>query len=355
MQVITYVMIGFAVIAAVDKIIGNKLGLGKEFDRGMMMLGPLTISMTGMLIMAPLIAHLFSGVASGFPEFLDFSIVPAMLLANDMGGAPLAVELARDPRIGMYNAMVVSAMMGCTVAFVIPCALQMVDPKHHKDTLFGILCGIVTIPVGCLVSGLMLGIPFLSLVINLVPLAIFAGIIAFGLLKFKNMTVKILGGVGWVIRVIILIGLVAGIIEFLTGRQVIPYTDTMENAMKIVINIACIMAGAFPLIHVLGKVFGKPLKKLGGSMGVNETSALGLLATLGNVLTTFEMVDRMDNKGIVLNFAFAVSATALLVDHLAYTLSYNASYVPAVLVGKLISGVSAVVIANLLYNRSERK
>ncbi len=352
MQIITYVMIGFAVIAAIDKVTGSRLGLGKEFDRGIMMLGPLAISMTGMLIMAPLIAHLFEGIADKVPEFLDFSIVPAVLLANDMGGAPLAVELARDPQIGMFNAMVVSAMMGCTVAFVIPCALQMVDPQHHKDTLFGILCGIVTIPLGCLVSGLMVGIPFVPLLINLIPLVIFAGVIAFGLLKFKNVTVKILGGVGWVIRLIILIGLVAGIIEFLTGWQVIPYTDTMENAMKIVINIACIMAGAFPLIHVLSKVFGKPLKKLGRLMGINETAALGLLATLGNVLTTFEMINRMDRKGIVLNFAFAVSATALLVDHLAYTLSFNASYVPAVLVGKLVAGVSAVVVAVLLCKKT---
>ena len=64
------------------------------------------------------------------------------------------VKLAKE---GFFNGLIVASMMGCTVSFTIPYALQVADKKHHADILFGILCGIVTIPVGCVVAGFMLG------------------------------------------------------------------------------------------------------------------------------------------------------------------------------------------------------
>ena len=75
MEIVTYVFIAFAIIAAIDRIFGSKLGLGKEFEKGIMMLGPLTLSMTGMLIMAPMISHFLSSVSDVFPDFLDFSVI----------------------------------------------------------------------------------------------------------------------------------------------------------------------------------------------------------------------------------------------------------------------------------------
>ena len=191
MQYLTYIMLAFAAIAALDRIIGNRFKLGEQFEKGVMMLGPLTLSMAGMLVMAPCIAELLSGLAGGFPEFLDFSVIPASFLANDMGGASLALGLANDPKVGAFNAYVVSSMMGCTVSFTLPFALQMTDKKHHPDMLFGMLCGIVTIPLGCIVSGFICGLSPLSVLSDLVVLIIFAAVVAVGLIKFERITVKI--------------------------------------------------------------------------------------------------------------------------------------------------------------------
>ena len=55
MSALSIIMLSFAMLGAVDKIIGNKLGLGKEFERGFNLLGPMALSMIGMIVIAPAI------------------------------------------------------------------------------------------------------------------------------------------------------------------------------------------------------------------------------------------------------------------------------------------------------------
>jgi ethanolamine transporter len=58
----------------------------------------------------------------------------------------------------------------------------------------------------------------------------------------------------------------------------------------------------------------------------------------------------MDKKGVVLNSAFAVSAAFALGGHLAFTMAFDRSYLVPVIVGKLVAGVLAVIIAAVIYN-----
>ena len=351
MHIVTYMMLGFAALAAIDRIFGGKFGIGEEFEKGLMMIGPLTVSMAGMIVMAPVISKMLQSFAGVFPEFIDFSVIPSMVLANDMGGAHLALGLSENEIIGNFNGLVLASMMGCTVSFTVPFVMQVVKKCHQEDVLFGILCGIATVPVGCFVSGLMLKISIIQLVFNLVPVVIFAGLVALGILKAPDLTVKIFKGIGFIIKAVITVGIVVGITEFLTGFEIIKDIGSLNEAMQIIINIMCIMAGAFPLISIMKKVLTKPLKKAGELLRINETAAFGLLATLGTSVTTFEMTDKMDKKGIVLNSAFAVSASFVFVDHLAFTLSFNQGYVAYMVAGKLISGVCAILVANAVYKR----
>ena len=98
----------------------------------------------------------------------------------------------------------------------------------------------------------------------------------------------------------------------------------------------------------------KPLSALGKRTGLNETSVLGFISSLATSAPTFGMMGDMDDKGVVLNSAFAVSGAFVLADHLAYTLSFNAEYLPAVMTGKIISGVLAVVLAAIIYKKNSK-
>jgi ethanolamine transporter len=61
----------------------------------------------------------------------------------------------------------------------------------------------------------------------------------------------------------------------------------------------------------------------------------------------------MNRKGTILNSAFAVSASFVFGSHLAFTMAFDADYVPAMIVGKLVSGICAVLVAGLLYKNKE--
>ncbi len=352
-EIITWVMIGFSILGAIDRIFGSRLGLGKEFERGIMLLGTMALSMVGMIVISPMIAELLRPALVAMAEVLpiDPSIVPATLFANDMGGAPLSTELAMSEEMGLFNGLVVSSMMGATVSFTIPVALGMVQKEQHGEVLLGLLCGIVTIPLGCFVAGLIAGIGILPLLLNLLPLVIFSIVIAIGLMKAPNVCVKIFSVFGVIIKILITIGLVLGIFTFLTDIKISEHLDTYESGIMIVANAAAVMTGAFPLVYVVSKLMRRPLAFLGKKMGISGIAATGLLSTLATNMTTFDMVKDMDKKGVVLNSAFAVSAAFTFAGHLAFTLAFAAEWLPYVLVGKLVAGVLAVIVAMFMYKR----
>ncbi len=351
MKTFTYFMIAVAVLAAIDRVFGCKMGLGKEFEKSVSMIAPLALSMAGILVLAPAISALLQEIADYFPEFLDFSVIPSLVLANDMGGAHLAKDLASDDNLGYFNGLITASMMGATVSFTIPFSIQVTKKENHSDIFFGILCGMITIPVGLIIGGLICGISFIHLLFNLIPLIILVVIIAIGIIKFERITIKIFSVVAWLIKAVITAGLVFGIIQYLTGKSLIPGMDNLNNAMDIIINIMCIMAGALPLFFILKKLMAPLLRILAKKFGINVTSAFGFLTTIGTSVSTYEMMDNMDKKGIVLNAAFSVSASFTFVDHLAFTVSFNEDYIFPMIVAKIVAGISAVLFADLMYKK----
>lgn len=357
MNIISMIMAMFSLFGAFDLLIGNRLGAGKEFERGIRLLGTMALSMIGMIVIAPLIAHLLQPLLSGIPDEFPFdpSSIAGILLANDMGGAPLAMELAKTEAAGYFNGLVVSSMMGATISFSLPFAFNEVGKEQHDDLLLGLMCGIIVIPLGCFVSGLMIGMQITELLVDLTPLLVFCILLAVGLLKFPKISIRIFNVIAVVIRCVILLGLAVGIFKYLTGIQLIPHTASIEEGVSVVFNASAVMSGAFPLMWLVSKLLSRPLKALGRKIGINETSALGFVSTLATNVTTFSLMKHMDSKGTVLNAAFAVSAAFTFAGHLAFTLSVNADYVPCVIVGKLISGAAALFVAQFMYRRMEKR
>ena len=372
MTVLIILVLLFSTLAAVDYVIGNKLGIGAEFERAFKLFAAMALSMIGMLVLAPLIAELLNPVLGFMSEALglDPSILPAMLLANDMGGAPLAEQVASDHNVGMFNGLVVSSMMGCTVSFTIPFALGLVKKENHRELCFGLLCGVVTIPVGCLVSGIICAIPIGALLLNLLPLVIFSAIIAVALIFLPEVCVKVFKVFGFVINAIIIIGLMMGIYNFLIPRitpmelfgnsidlPIIPVIDTLESGAMVCLNASVVMTGMFPLVTLASRLLKKPLNAIGNKVGIDEKSTLGVVASLATSATTFGMMNDMNKKGMMINSAFAVSGAFTFCSHMAFTMAYEGgeAYLLPMIVGKLVSGACALLLAFLLYDKLMKK
>lgn len=356
MNLLSFIMLVFSLVAAVDRIFGNKLGLGKEFERGFMMLGPMALSMIGMIVIAPGIAR-FCMPALDFIHHtfgIDPSLIPALLFANDMGGAPLAVEVAKNDAVGMYNAMIVTATMGATVSYSIPLSMSCVKKEKHRELMLGLLCGIVTIPVGGFVAGLFSDVPFRLMLLNLLPLMIFSLVLAMGLLRFPEVCIRIFSAFGWLIKAIITFGLGLGVLKFVAGVEVIKGLTSIEEAGAICMNAAVVLSGAFPLVCAVSRLLTKPMGRLANYLQISSVSTMGLICSLATNTTTFEMMNDMDPKGTVLNASFAVSAAFTFAAHLAFTLAFCPEYLPLVILSKLVAGFSALLFAMLIYRRVGR-
>jgi ethanolamine transporter len=344
---IVYLMVGMMALSAIDRIFGNKLGLGAQFEEGILAMGSLALAMIGMVCLAPVIAQLLRPVV--VPIYTVLGADPAMfagtILANDMGGATLAQELALSEEAGLFGGVIVGSMLGATVVFTIPVALGIIRPEDQPALATGVLAGIITIPLGSLVGGLTAGFSLLFVLRNLIPIALIAVLIALGLWKLPNGMVKGFRVFGKGVVAVITVGLAAAIIQELTGLVVIPGLGELSEGFQLVGEIAIVLAGAFPLVYALTKLLRKPLSKLGKLLGINDSAAAGLVATLANDIPMFHLMEQMDERGKVVNVAFAVSGAFVFGDHLGFTAGFAPQMIVPMMVGKLTGGVSAVAVA----------
>ena len=354
-EILILVMAVFAGLGAIDRIFGNKTGLGKEFEEGILAMGSLAMAMLGIIALAPVLARLLRPVVVPVYGFLgaDPAMFAGTILACDMGGASLAAELTSDPQAALLGGVLAGSMLGATVVFTIPVAMGILREEDRAFLAKGILAGIVTIPVGIFIGGLVAGFPLGKVLRNLIPVVIIAVLIALGLWKAERAMIKGFGWFGKGITVLITVGLAAAIIQELTGFVIIPGMASLSEGFQTVGAIAIVLAGAFPLVYVITRLLRKPLLRLGKLLGIGDTAAAGLVATLANSIATFGMVKEMDDRGKVVNIAFAVSAAFVFGDHMGFTAGFAPEMLPAMIIGKLAGGISAVVVALWLTRKKE--
>lgn len=346
-EIIIYIMAIFALLGAIDRIIGNKIGLGEQFEEGILAIGTLALSMVGIIALSPVIASVLEPVVVPFFNMLgaDPAMFAGSILANDMGGAPLAAELANTKEAAQFGGLIVGSMLGPTIVFTIPVALGLIKEADRKFMATGVLAGVITVPVGSFVGGLAAGFPVMMIIRNLVPIILFALLIALGLWRFPNAMIKGFTVFGKFVVILITVGLISGIVEELTGFTIITGLNPLGEGFEIVADIAIVLSGAFPLVFAITKLFKKPLMKLGKVLGMNDVAAAGLVASLANSIPMFNMVKDMDNRGKIINFAFATSAAFVFGDHLGFTAGFDSTMIFPMIVGKLTGGIFAVVLA----------
>ena len=65
-------------------------------------------------------------------------------------------------------------------------------------------------------------------------------------------------------------------------------------------------------------------------------------------IAMFNIMGEMNPKGKILNVAFAVSAAFVFGDHLGFTAGVEQQMVFPVILGKLVAGITALILANVL-------
>nr|WP_312094929.1 ethanolamine utilization protein EutH [Aminipila sp.] len=365
-SVIITIMTIFMLVGAIDKIRGNKLGYGEQFDEGFLAMGPLAIAMAGVVAAAPVLSILLKPIISPIYTLVgaDPSMFATTLLACDMGGYPLAMQLAANDTIGNFSGLILGSMMGPTIVFTIPVALSIIKKKDRPYLAAGILAGLITIPIGCIAGGLVMNMtPYKmglgTILVNLIPVILVAGLIVLGLWFKPASMINGFNRFGTAVTVIITIFTAIAIFEYETGIM-LPLFDIMvdpdknggvnglESGLLVCGQIACVLVGAFPMVKWITKTFGGALEKVGGLLGMNDTGSAGMVATLANNIAMFNIMGDMNPKAKLMNVAFAVSAAFVFGDHLGFTAGNNPEMIFPVVVGKLVAGITALILANML-------
>ena len=346
-EILIAVMAVFAVLGALDRIFGNRFGLGKEFEEGILAMGSLALAMVGIVSLAPVLAAVLKPVV--VPVFGVLGADPAMfagtILACDMGGGPLALQMTDNHDAAMLGGVLNGSMLGATLVFTIPVAMGILREEDRPAMAKGILCGIVTVPLGVLAGGIAAGFPVGMVLRNLVPIVLIAVLIALGLWRAEQAMVRGFAVFGKFVVVLVTVGLAAAIVEALTGFVILPGMAPISEGFEVVGTIAILLAGAFPLVFLLTKLLRSPLMAVGKKLGINDAAAAGLIASLANSIATFGMVKDMNQRGKVVNIAFAVSAAFVFGDHLGFTAGFAPEMIGPMIIGKLVGGISAVAAA----------
>jgi ethanolamine transporter len=360
----------FMLVGLFDKLTGNKRGYGERFNAGFQAMGDLALAIVGIITVSPVLLRVLSPVVT--PLFRSAGVSPAMfpasLLALDMGGYAMAAQMAYgDAAAANYAGIIVASMMGITVCFTIPYALTVIRKEDHTLFATGILLGVVTLPVGCLLGGLAMGftstpIPPAELLVNTLPVILLAALVGAGLMLSRGLTLRIFAGFGRCVTFIAALSPGIAIFQYLTGiRLPVFYLMVEENSvlggvplevgLLLVGLIAIVLTGAFPMILFLNRRLGRLMAKFGEKTGINAESSAGLLTQLANSIPVWSVIDGMNNRGKLLNVAFAVSGSFVFGDVLAFAGGVSPEMIFPVIVAKLSGGILAVLLAILLLKK----
>lgn len=350
-DIIMWVVAIGVIIGGVDKILGNKFGLGAKFEEGYNAAGGLALAAAGIVVLAPVLANWLQPIL--VPVFNLIHADPSMfaaLIANDMGGYSLAMSLAQDQQIGLMSGCITAAMLGCTLVFSLPVGLGLIEKKDRPFFFQGLLIGLITIPVGSIIGGLAAGFNPVNVVINNIPIIVFSILLALGLKFFPNAMNKGASAFGTFVGWLAIIGIIIGSFTHLTGVTVPLFesADTMMAGMELIAYIVIVLGGILPILELLTRLLKKALVSFGKLLGIDEVSAGGLIFTLANSVPVYGMIKNMSRRGKVINVAWLVPATAALGDHLGFTAGVEPEMITPMIVGKLAAGVVAVVIACIM-------
>lgn len=196
-----------ALLVGVDKILGNRFGLGQKFDDGFLLMGSMALSMTGIICLAPMLSSWLGTVIR--PAFSAVGIDPSMF--------------------------------GCTLVFTIPVGMSVLSEVDRPWFLKGLLAGLISLPVGLLAGGLLQGLPLGTILWQCVPIFLLSAVLLLGLIRFPGRTVRLFSGFARLIQIVATIGLILAAVQDIAGITILSGLAPLTDSLEIVGSIAIVM------------------------------------------------------------------------------------------------------------------
>lgn len=381
--VIVLIIMGCALSGVLASIVKPESQLGQEFVNGIDTIGPIFLPVAGIMASAMYLTSFITAVFG--PAFSFIGADPAMaattFIATDMGGYQLADALAQTKE-SWIMAMITGYLGGATIVFTIPVGLRMIRKEDHKYLALGVMCGLLSIPIGVLVASAIIAFshPFIreaiiagsgdatyqlalgfgTIGLNLIPLIIVCVALALGL-KFKPDAMikgfiifgKFLDSALKIVFVLVVIEYFTDLPSALLGswfgfEPIIADEADIFRALEVSGAIGIMLCGAFPMVYLIKRYLAKPLAAFGKFFGLSSDAVAGILAAAANALALFGIIKDLKARDKVICLAFVVCSAYLFGDHLSFTANFQPSLIAPVMLGKLAGGVCGVIFTKFL-------
>ena len=351
-KIIMIIMAAFFVLGALDRLFGNKLGMGAEFERAFGLMGPTSLTVVGLICLAPVLAPALSKIVSPIFKMIgsDVAMLPGVLLSCDVG-YHIGEAMSSNHEIALYGGLVVGSVMGFVISFTIPVACGLIQKDDYRYFSAGVLMGYIFDPVACFIGGLCIGLSPLVVLINLIPVIVIALVVILGLLFAPEATMKVFRVFAKLLLAVITVGLCAAAIEAMTGFVIIPGMTPIKSGWTTIGTIVLSLGGSLPLMHALRLVFGKHINRLGAKAGINDVAVFSIVLAFTSLVPGYSKFHEMNPKGKLYYAAFSASAGCMLACHLGFTSSIDPEVVTPMLIAKVIAGVLAMVSVAVLHKR----
>lgn len=348
MNIFVLIMLVFAALGLVDKILGGKLGFAPEFDTGLANMGGLALSTVGLYSIGVSFVTGHAEEVASLGERLPFdsSLLIGSVLAPDMGALGIAQRVAATPALACFSGAFVAGGLGMTVGYQLPVFLAAVKKEEIPGLMQGFIFGLIPLPVGLFAAGLFIGIPVPVLLINLLPVIFLCVLLIAAFLLAPSGTMKVLIVFGNFIRIVSFVFFGIAVIGVFAPEYCPVDQALVSEMLYMVLRMVIVCCGGLVLSKIALEKLKAPIARAGKALGINNVAVVGLILSLTQSLAMLPLYSRMDRKGQVMNAAFSVSGAYVFGGQMAFVSSLiPQSWVPAYMGNKIIAGILGILIA----------
>ena len=358
MNIFVAVMVFFAALGLFDRMLGGKLGLMPEFDRGLENMGGLAVSTVGFYSIGVSFVQNHADAIAGVSGRLLFdpSLIIGSLLAPDMGALAIAQKMAASPEIAVFTGAMVAGSLGMTVGYQLPVFLAAVKKDEIPELMRGFIFGIIAIPSGLIAGGLMIGLPPAVIFANMIPVLVICLTLIVAFVLASRPTMKALIAFGNLIRILSFVLFGISMIGLFLPEYAVVEDYLVKEMLYMVMRMIVVCCGGLVMSHLALMHLEKPIRKAGECLGINNESVVGLVLSLTQSLAMLPLFSRMDRRGKILNAAFSVAGAYVVGGQLAFVSSLVTSgQTTAYMVCKILAGAAGVLLALAADKRITKK
>lgn len=331
-------------LALVDKVLGEKFGIGSKAEEGFVIMAKAIFSMSGILYLYPLLSSILIYPARFVAKFVgsDPAILISCFLPIDMGGYHISLDITNNEYAKIVGGVLLSSTLGATLSFTYPVAFGILKREDWNDFVRGSLIGLISIPLSILFTSIIYRLDIVK-VLKLMGLVIIISLIlAAGIVFNLSPILNFMKYLGKFMSFVNIIGLFLLGVEVLMGKSLVS-NNGLNECIKLPLRMAILIAGSYTFFYIVHRILVKYFDSIKSQFGINDQGLEGILVLFTNCVPTLYLYDKMNYKSKIISAALCVTVASVVGPQLGFIGAVNSSLVYIFLINKLLSGFFSII------------